>query len=159
MFQSYLASEFRNGYNKKPGDKENGCVFCKRYKKKDFIFATKSSFVIANEYPYNYGHLMIMSARHVKDIRDLKDEELTDLFSTAKKFLGLEEKLYDVKSFNIGFNIGPASGATLEHLHLHLVPRWVGDAGFLETTASTRNLKESPSMTAERLKKALKWKE
>ena|SRR3989338_1209409 len=156
MFKSYVTSEFRNGWKKKPEEKEKTCVFCERYKKKEYIFSTKSSFVIVNEYPYNNGHLMILSVRHVKDIIDLKEEELRDMLSTSKKFLTLIENTYDIHSFNLGINLGEDSGATLEHLHFHLVPRWGGDSGFLETTSDTKVLKETPEQTKIRLIEALK---
>jgi len=158
MFKSYVYSEFRSTYHKKPGDKENGCVFCKRLKEKDVIFSTKFSFIVENEYPYNYGHMLIMPIRHVEDIRQLTPEELSDLMNLSIQSIDLLEKVYDIKSFNLGLNQGPGSGATVEHLHLHVVPRWLGDSGFMETTASTRNIKETPEGTKERMKKAFNGK-
>ncbi len=158
MFKSYIHTEFREAYRKKPGDKLGACIFCREDRGGFLIHSTESSFVIANEFPYNYGHLMVMPKRHVKDIRDLTKEELKDFFSLMKKFLDLTEKVYDVHSFNVGFNMGPSSGATVEHLHIHIVPRWAGDSGFSETTSSTRAIKEAPQKTVERLKKASEGK-
>ena len=158
MFSSYIHNELRAGYHKKPGDKEDGCKFCGYIKTKDYITSTGLSFVIANIYPYNYGHLLISPIRHVKDLRELTKDELKDLLKMSLDFLNLLEKVYDVHSFNVGFNLGPSSGATVEHLHIHVVPRWAGDSGFMETTSSTRAIKETPQQTTERLKNALTGK-
>ena len=155
MFKSYLVSEARAEYHKKQKDPKNGCEFCEYYKNGSALFATKLSFGVVNTYPYSTGHIMVLPIRHVKDVRELADEELKDMMDCGKKLLDLIEKVYHMHSFNMGMNIGQGSGGSVEHLHLHIVPRAVGDSGFLESTSSTRILKESPQDTVKKLKKAI----
>lgn len=156
MFKSYLVSEARKDYhNKLQGPAADVCDFCEYYKANEHIFSTKLSFGVVNIYPYNTGHILVLPIRHVKDIRELNEDELKDLVSCGIKLLDIIEKVYGMHAFNLGMNIGQGSGGSMEHLHLHIVPRSVGDVGFLETTTNTKVLKESLEDTRKRLKAAI----
>ncbi|HEX2709882.1 MAG TPA: HIT domain-containing protein [Candidatus Deferrimicrobium sp.] len=99
---------------------------------------------ILNRYPYNNGHVLIAPRRHVANLWDLSSEELRELFSLVSlgtRALALE---YRTEGMNVGMNLGKAAGAgILDHLHVHLVPRWAGDTNFLTPVQETRVLPES----------------
>ena len=99
---------------------------------------------ILNRYPYNNGHVLIAPRRHVANLWDLSSEELRELFSLVS--LGSRElaKEYRTDGMNVGMNLGKAAGAGIvEHLHVHLVPRWAGDTNFMTPVRETRVLPES----------------
>ncbi|HEX9849326.1 HIT domain-containing protein [Candidatus Deferrimicrobium sp.] len=99
---------------------------------------------ILNRYPYNNGHVLIAPRRHVANLWDLSSEELRELFSLVSigsRALALE---YRTEGMNVGMNLGKAAGAgILDHLHVHLVPRWAGDTNFMTPVQETRVLPES----------------
>lgn len=126
-----------------------GCIFCSKPKagndRKNYIFArTQHSFSILNLYPYNNGHMMIVPYRHVDSLTKLNKEEISDLMDLLN---GTQELLSDTMNpdgFNIGINVGRAAGAGVkDHVHIHIVPRWVGDANFMPVSASTKVISES----------------
>ncbi|MBI4020199.1 MAG: HIT domain-containing protein [Candidatus Aenigmarchaeota archaeon] len=138
------------------GQKPEGCIFCQMFKGeyKDAKILHKSSdvAVIMNIYPYSVGHLQVIPIRHVTVIEGLTDKEGLELLTFVKKSVRLLKAAIRPEGFNIGINIGEVSGASIEHLHVHVVPRF-HDAGFIETTASTKVLPESIDTTFKRLKK------
>ncbi len=99
---------------------------------------------ILNRYPYNNGHVLIAPRRHVANLWDLSSEELRELFSLVSlgsQVLAIE---YRTEGMNIGMNLGKAAGAGIvDHLHVHLVPRWAGDTNFMTPVQETRVLPES----------------
>ena len=113
----------------------------------------KHSYVVLNAYPYAPGHMMVVPYEHVGDLLELADEvyrEATDLLRASTQAL---RSAYDPEGFNIGANLGRAGGAAFDdHLHFHVVPRWLGDTNFMTTVASMRVLPESLSATHARLK-------
>ena len=148
-------------YMRKPGSKEKNtqktCRFCEIIKKKeDMIFEDNIVFVMINQSPYKEGHILILPKRHVVDLRELNPEESESLFKKISFMLGVLEDTYETKSFNIGCNICPPAGSTYEHLHFQIIPRWVGDSGFMEVFADTRVMKESPQKTKERIIESIK---
>ena len=119
-------------------EKTKECFLCDRKEvsgKEDehmVIFRGENSFVMLNAYPYNSGHLMVCPYEHIGDIAAIKKEvlnEMMDLCVRAKETLS---SIMNPNGFNIGFNLGIAAGAGLEeHIHMHIVPRWVGDTNFM----------------------------
>lgn len=107
-----------------------------------------------NLYPYNAGHLMLFPLRHVKDPRELTVTEQSAMQTLLGKSLDILDKHYQPKGYNLGFNIGQASGASIEHLHQHIVPRYERELGFLDITAGTKIVIEDPQITMSKLKKA-----
>ena len=110
-------------------------------------------FVILNKYPYNNGHVMVVPVRHVGCMADATLDELHELIAlTRVAEMALTEE-YHVHGINVGINLGrPAGAGVLDHLHVHLVPRWDGDTNFMSVIGSTRVVPEGPEASVERLK-------
>jgi ATP adenylyltransferase len=124
----------------KPGE----CVFCALLaedsdRKNLILHRGEEAFVILNKYPYNNGHLMIVPNRHTADYASLTDKELDEMGRLSKHVVTALTKSYSPQGFNMGMNLGAAAGAGIrEHLHLHVVPRWVGDTNFMPVIAETK---------------------
>lgn len=100
-----------------------------------------SAYVTLNLYPYNPGHLMVLPYRHVADYTDLDDAETAEIAQLTKEALTTIRKVSQPHAFNVGLNLGSASGGSLSaHLHQHVVPRWSGDANYLMVIAGTKML-------------------
>lgn len=129
--------------------KNKNCVFCKIMKeKKDnknfIVIRSKHAFSVLNIYPYNNGHTLIVTNRHVSDLDKLKKEQRDDLFDLLGETKLLIKKVLKPSGFNIGINIGKVSGAGFPgHLHIHLVPRWPGDANFMPVACKTKVMSQS----------------
>jgi ATP adenylyltransferase len=103
------------------------------------VYRSKSCYAVLNRFPYNTAHHLIVPYRQVTELDQLSGEEQADLWTTVQIILTAVRKLYHPQGFNIGLNIGAAAGAGIpDHLHIHLVPRWNGDANFMTATAGTR---------------------
>lgn len=141
-----------------------GCIFCSKPRakkdKSNYIISRRPhSFSMLNIYPYNNGHIMIAPYRHVKDFSKLNDEEILDLFVLLKESREVILKALKPDGFNIGINVGRAAGAGYrEHLHIHIVPRWVGDVNFMPVFASTKVISESLDDLYSKLKRCLNAK-
>jgi len=111
--------------------------------------------VSLNLYPYNPGHVMIFPMRHLTDIRDLTDEEIMEMHRLQGKVMAVLESVYGPSGFNIGYNVGETSEASIEHIHCHVVPRHRNEIGLLEMISQgVRVLVEDPLDTLEKLRKA-----
>ena len=104
------------------------------------VYRTKLSYLILNRFPYNPGHLLAIPFREVADIEDLTPEENADLFAIITFGKRLLRTALKADGFNIGFNLGTASGGSISHLHGHVVPRWHGDNNFMPVLGQTRVL-------------------
>ncbi|MEI6279996.1 MAG: HIT domain-containing protein [Verrucomicrobiae bacterium] len=112
----------------------------------------KSSFLIMNKYPYSAGHLMAVPYRKTNNMEDLTGNEVLELWALAIHAQRLLEKAVRSQGFNIGWNLGRASGAGVDdHIHIHIVPRWVGDANFIAVIGGTRIIPEALLPLYERL--------
>lgn len=112
-------------------------------------------FVILNAFPYTVGHLMVLPYRQVGDLALLTAEETAELWSTVTTTTGVLRDVMRCEGLNVGLNLGPVAGGSIsEHLHVHVVPRWLGDANFMTTTANTRTLPESLPDTAAKIRAA-----
>jgi ATP adenylyltransferase len=109
--------------------------------------------VILNRYPYNNGHLMVAPYRHVASLAGATEEELTELMRfTRDAELALTEA-YQPQGINVGINLGrPAGAGVVDHVHIHLVPRWNGDTSFMSVIGNVRVLPEELESTAKRLR-------
>ncbi len=161
MWLKLLWAPWRFKYISQVSKNTSACFLCEAIKEGVSIqtlvvHKSKHSFIILNKYPYNSGHLMVAPIRHVSQLEDLSYEELTDLIQMsliAKKALDIS---YKPDGFNIGLNIGRASGAGLEsHIHIHIVPRWVGDANFMTTISETKVLPELLEESYKRISEAI----
>ena len=112
-------------------------------------------FVILNAYPYTNGHCLVLPYRQVANLEDLTDAERSELWSTVRDATVALKSAYAPSGLNVGLNLGtPAGGSVSQHLHVHLVPRWVGDTNFTVTIANTKVLSETLASTADRLRAA-----
>lgn len=138
--------------------KSKGCIFCsaKRNKRADYvIFKTKRSICLLNIYPYNNGHLLVSSLRHIADIDLLLEEEILDMFKCLKRAKLLLKKVLHPQGYNLGLNLGRNAGAGITgHLHLHIVPRWAGDTNFMPVIGNPKVISQSLDELARRLKNA-----
>ncbi|MGV3526132.1 MAG: HIT family protein [Candidatus Sericytochromatia bacterium] len=110
--------------------------------------------VSVNLYPYNPGHLMLVPLRHVEWPDQLSESEALELHHLQTRSLRVIRAVYPAAGFNIGYNLGAAGGGSIAHLHLHLVPRFHNEQGFMGTVAQTQILVESANDMLKRLKAA-----
>jgi ATP adenylyltransferase len=120
------------------------------------IGRSKTCFAVLNTYPYNGGHLMVIPYRQVADLDQLTEEELLDLMLMTRRCQAAIKKAMNPQGFNIGLNLGRVAGAgVVEHLHLHVVPRWNGDTNFMPVLGQTSVVPEALTETAANLRAAL----
>jgi len=120
------------------------------------VFRGKKVFVILNRYPYTSGHVMIVPYTHVAELRLCDADALQEMMEMAKRVEAALRTAYKPDGMNLGMNLGKAAGAGVEgHLHLHVLPRWIGDTNFMTVTGETRVHPEDLKTTFEKLKKAL----
>lgn len=125
-------------------DKKDGCVFCiKSEEKKDrdnlVLHRGESAFVLMNLYPYNNGHIMICPYDHVEITESLSKDCMTEIMTLADQSMSIFRKSMNAQGFNFGANIGVAGGAGIaDHIHFHIVPRWVGDTNFMPIIGQTK---------------------
>ncbi len=135
-----------------------GCLFCRIVENdpkvpKKVLYRNDNLLVVMNMFPYNTGHLQVLPARHVEDFEELSGEEISSLFTMVKKCIKLLKKVLKPVGFNVGINIGEAAGASVPHLHIHIVPRFRRDFGFMEVIGETKVLPETLEQTYEKLRK------
>ncbi len=112
-------------------------------------------FAILNAYPYGTGHLLVLPYREVADLEALDPAEATELWSAVTDAVKAIKEAYSPEGINVGINLGrPAGGSVSEHVHVHVVPRWTGDANFMTAIANTRTLPEPLVDTAAKLRTA-----
>ena len=138
-----------------------GCIFCDAWSTDDdrgrlVLARSAHAFLILNAYPYASGHLMVALKRHVGAITEPRVDELADAMALVQRGVAALGAAYRPDGYNIGVNQGPAAGAGIaDHLHLHVVPRWNGDANFMSTVGEVRVLPETLARTWERLRSRL----
>jgi ATP adenylyltransferase len=102
------------------------------------VVRDRTCFALLNRYPYNGGHLMVVPYKEVADLNGLTDEEMADLWKLVRRCLNALTAVMKPDGFNVGINLGKVAGAgILEHLHIHIVPRWNGDTNFMPVIANT----------------------
>jgi ATP adenylyltransferase len=133
-----------------------GCVFCDARDGGDdslVVFRGRTCFVILNKFPYNNGHLMVVPNRHVSLLSSVPAEEQAEMIALAGRAELAIAEAYAPHGLNLGLNLGkPAGAGILDHLHLHVVPRWNGDTNFMTVVGVTRVLPEDLLVTAARLR-------
>lgn len=154
----YLWSPWRLPYL--TAHKPEGCIFCHMANAHQdeealIVHRAEHNFVVLNRFPYTSGHLMIVPYHHAADLAGISEEaaaEMMALTRTAERHL---RWLYHPDGLNLGMNIGESAGAGIAgHIHMHVLPRWTGDANFMTTVAQTRILPEELPATWKRLKEA-----
>lgn len=111
--------------------------------------------ITVNLYPYNPGHVMIFPNRHITDIREFTAEEVQRVHQLTTLALATLEETHHPAAFNMGYNMGPAAGASIDHLHLHLIPRYPRETGIADLVAGKRVLVEDPRVTSQRIAEAM----
>ena len=112
-------------------------------------------FAILNAYPYAVGHLMVLPKRQIASLIELTPDESLELWCTVTHASEVLKSEYKPHGLNVGLNLGPAAGGSVsEHLHVHIVPRWRGDANFMTTVANAKTISEPLIETAARIRRA-----
>jgi ATP adenylyltransferase len=120
------------------------------------IVRDRTCFALLNRYPYTGGHLMILPYKQTPDLDGLTEEELADLMKLTRRCQIALRQVMNPDGFNVGINLGKCAGAgILEHLHIHVVPRWIGDTNFMPVLAGTTVVPQALSELASKLRAAL----
>jgi ATP adenylyltransferase len=141
-------------------DELEGCVFCVAAAGDDeemlVVHRGIHAFVLLNKYPYASGHLMVAPYRHLAEFGELSDEEALELHRLAEGGMATLAETFAPQGYNVGWNLGRIAGAGIvDHVHLHVVPRWAGDTNFMPVLADVKVLPEHLSET--RAKLAAAW--
>src|SRR5579859_6878626 len=116
----------------------------------------RTCYALLNAYPYTGGHLMVVPYKQVRDLNGLTDEELADLLKLTRRCQNALTRVMKPEGFNIGINLGKVAGAgILEHLHVHVVPRWQGDTNFMPVLAGTTVVPQALKELAATLRAAM----
>ncbi|MDQ7819538.1 MAG: HIT domain-containing protein [Armatimonadota bacterium] len=136
------------------------CIFCAAAEGSDdraalVVARGRRCFVLLNRFPYNSGHVMVVPYRHCSRLADLEDAEATELIRYTDYSVRAAERALRPEGYNIGLNLGRAAGAGIEdHLHVHVVPRWVGDTNFMPVLGDVKVIPEHLEDTRRRLAEA-----
>jgi ATP adenylyltransferase len=138
-------------------EEPQGCVFCIAQTIGDgrqlIVHEGQLAYVILNKFPYNAGHLMVVPQRHVAHLAGLEDAELSEMAKLTQLSERVLTEAYAPQGINVGMNLGrPAGAGIVDHLHIHLVPRWNGDTNFMTVVGEVRVLPEELPRTADRLR-------
>jgi ATP adenylyltransferase len=151
-----LWAPWRLAYVTGASESRTACIFCDVNEpgRADLILARgRCAYVTLNLYPYNSGHLMVVPDRHVANLATATPEELSELMRLTRRAEMAVTEAYAPQGINIGINLGrPAGAGVVDHLHVHLVPRWTGDTNFMTILGSVRVLPEDLGTTAKKLR-------
>lgn len=137
------------------------CIFCEiledtcEDQKRLVLERKKYAYILMNRYPYGYAHLLVLPNRHVKHFEELTKDESYEMDQLTKKAIFILKKTFHPQGFNLGTNLGKASGAGIEnHLHQHILPRWEADTNFMPLLAETRVIAEHLDKTYQKIREA-----
>lgn len=156
MERNYLFNTEKIKYVK--GEKPSvDCILCAICSSsplvKNLNVHTTESFIIAvNLFPFNPGHLMIIPRRHITKISELTENEAGEMHKLLVKTISFLDEEFSPSGYNVGYNLGNGSGASIPHLHQHVVPRYENEIGFLDVLSGTRVIVSDPVEVMERLK-------
>ena len=138
----------------------SGCIFCEKAaadRDEDNLIVHRAArnFIILNAFPYTNGHVMVAPYEHVPLLEQAREETLAEMMLLTRHAQGVLYRVYRPDGLNLGMNLGEVAGAGVAgHIHMHVLPRWVGDANFMTPIAETRVLPEELSETYRKLKHA-----
>ncbi|MDO8715978.1 MAG: HIT domain-containing protein [Dehalococcoidales bacterium] len=138
--------------------KPKGCILCGKPEETDdtgnyILYRGENNFVILNAYPYNPGHVMVAPYRHLASLEDFSDEELHEHYTIVSRVVKVLREVVNPAGFNLGVNIGKVAGTGIEdHVHTHIVPRWLGDTNFMPVAGEMRVISEGLAATYQQLK-------
>lgn len=156
-----LHAPWRIEYILAPKTAQDGGLFTRIAQSSDdeanyVIVRERTCFALLNKYPYTGGHLMVVPYKQTPDLHGLTDDELADLMKLTRRCQQALTQVMKPDGFNLGINLGKCAGAgILEHLHIHIVPRWNGDTNFMPAIAGTTVVPQALSELAARLRTAL----
>ena len=132
------------------------CILCAVVRKDPAVsnltvYRCPGHFVTLNLYPYNPGHVMIVPEPHYLDVRELSDAEVLATHRLQSLTLRVLDRVYKPGGYNVGYNLGQSSGASIPHIHLQIVPRYGSEVGFFDILSDSRVIVEDPHVTRERL--------
>jgi ATP adenylyltransferase len=139
-------------------DRVPGCLFCHKLQEKDdekalIVHRAKHCFVILNAFPYTAGHVMVVPYEHIEQLGKLSASAAEELMVLTQKLEGILQDLYHPDGINLGMNLGKAAGAGVaEHIHMHILPRWIADANFMSVIGETRVIPEDIATTYQRIR-------
>lgn len=136
-------------------DKDKGCIFCTALSEKDdlTLYKGKVTMVVMNKFPYINGHLLVAPVQHLSTLHQLTRDEMGCFLETVEASIGILKQAMNPDGFNVGLNLGKVAGAGVEeHLHFHIVPRWLGDTNALTVFADVRVIPEHILSTYNNLK-------
>jgi ATP adenylyltransferase len=142
------------------GPKERGCLFCASPGAKDgrqalVLAKPASSVVMLNRYPYANGHLMVAPRQHTADLAELAGPAYADLMESLRRSMTILKREFQPEGMNVGLNVGVAGGAGIaDHLHWHIVPRWLGDTNYMPLIGGARVMPEHLDAVFDRLRGA-----
>ena len=156
----YLWAPWRMGYIRTPKNEFGPCIFCDKAKigKDDenlVVYRSEHAYVLMNLYPYNNGHLMVTPYEHEENSDALTTEVQVEMMNLISMSMTILRENLNADGFNFGANFGEVAGAGIkEHLHLHLVPRWIGDTNFMPVMSHTKVMIDGLKETREKLSEA-----
>ncbi len=139
------------------GPRTEGCLLCDLPREVDdrqhlILFRGPRSYIVMNLYPYNSGHLMIVPYRHGAELGELPETDGAELMREVGRATRVLRQAFGAEGFNIGLNLGkPAGAGVLDHLHVHVVPRWAGDTNFMPVLADTKVMPDYLETTYDKL--------
>lgn len=135
----------------------DGCIFCLKEEGEDLrerliLHVNETCLVIMNRYPYNNGHLMVAPLRHCANPDGLEPREMLEIMTLLRSSMQILRDVMHPEGFNVGLNVGAAAGAGVEdHMHFHIVPRWVGDTNYMTVAGEVRVIPEHLLATYDKL--------
>lgn len=154
---THLWTPWRSTYMTEKKDKGR-CLFCDAAANRDdeknlIVYRGASSFVILNRYPYTSGHMMIAPYEHAARLNQISEAVTEEMMRISRRAEQILEETYHPDGLNLGMNLGAAAGAGIEqHIHMHVLPRWTGDANFMTSVGNTRVMPEALEDTYAKLK-------
>lgn len=156
-----LWAPWRMAYVGGDGEPKSGCFLCDAIAGADddaslVVERAALTVTLLNRFPYSSGHVMVVPRGHASDPRDLNADEGAAVFAGAQRALAALDDSMHPDGFNLGFNLGAAAGGSVDHLHLHVVPRWSGDTNFMPVLGDVKVLPEHLQATAAHLRDAFR---
>jgi len=156
----YLWTPWRYAYVTN-AENVSGCIFCDLPKSGDdvkvhIVHRARYCYIVLNTYPYTSGHVMIVPFAHVDELQKLSPDAAHEMIELTQRMEGVLRQLYAPDGVNLGMHSGKAAGAGVaSHVHMHILPRWIGDTNFMTVAGESRVLPESLEITYERIKGAM----
>jgi ATP adenylyltransferase len=155
----HLWTPWRYAYIAK-NESPSACIFCEKAAANQdeenlIVFRGRLNFVLLNLFPYTNGHLMIAPYKHAALLSEAGDDVLTEMMILTRTAEDHIRAIYKPEGLNMGLNIGKCAGAGVAgHIHMHVLPRWTGDANFMSTIGETRVMPEDLATTYKKLRSA-----